>query len=46
MPVRLEPSHPFLADADVKSDNPFFHLRQLADHRDVLQEWKPPAPSE
>jgi hypothetical protein len=44
VPVRLEPSRPFLADTDVKPDNPFFYVRQLADHEAVLGGWQPPAP--
>ena len=41
--VRLAPLRPFLADADVKPDNPFFYLRQLADASALLQNWRPPS---
>ena len=30
--VRLEPSRPFLADADVKPDNAYFYIRQIPDY--------------
>jgi hypothetical protein len=42
--VRLEPARPFLTDADVTPDNPFFYLRQLAEHAAILDAWGAPAP--
>lgn len=35
--VRLEPSRPFLREADVKPDNAYYYIRQLTNWQDTLK---------
>jgi hypothetical protein len=42
--VRLEPQRPALAASAITPDNAYFYIRQLADHKQLLETYVPPSP--